>query len=625
MRNWQQRVLTHSRQQVARRAQLVHLAYAASPKLTVALAAAVLLSGSLSTAFILVTANLIGAVPGGGQQLTNALIVASATFLASQLIETVRGLIGPTVMRRLDASTQAMVMEAVLRPPGIAHLEDPEILDLMRQAQNVGSEFYTPGRAILGLAEIAVRWLRIAGQAIAIGALFSWPLATLLTAAAWFGRAVQVRQFLRMVKLSAGRTADLRRALYHRDLVLAPAAAKEVRLFGLTTWIADRFRSAMNAGLEQIRRERSRGQLTAQPSMLPSIAISLATLYLVASAAAQGRIGLGALAVLIQAAAGLAASGVSHHDHWLAFGSEAQPAMDGLMQNTQTDPPTSSKGRRAFETQRDDGPSPPSNAIKFEHVAFAYPRAGRNIYTDLNLTIPANRSLAIVGRNGAGKTTLIKLLTGLHQPTRGRISVDGADLSQIDPDAWRRQVAAIFQDFVRFELPVADNIGFGALEHAQDMTALRDAARQAGALELIEQLQRGWSTPLSNRFAGGTDLSGGQWQRVALARALFGVRAGARVLILDEPTASLDVRAEAEIFDRFLEITRGLTTILITHRLASVRHADRICLLEEGEIKEGGTHDQLMAEDGHYAHMFRLQAARFGDEHDLDPERGDDS
>ena len=623
MQNWQRRILTHGRQQVARRAQLAHLAYVASPKLTLALAAAVLLSGSLSTAFILATANLIGAVARGGQQLTNALIIASATFLATQLIETARGLIGPTVMRRLDVSTQAMVMEAVLRPPGIAHLEDPEILDLIRRAQSVGSEFYTPGRAILGLAEIAVRWLRIAGQAITIGALFSWPLASLLIAAAWVGRAVQIRQFLRMVGLSAGRTADLRRALYHRDLVLGPAAAKEVRLFGLTTWIADRFRSAMNASLEQIRRQRSRGQLTAQPSMLPSAAISLATLYLVASAAAQGRIGLGALAVLIQAAAGLSASGVSHHDHWLAFGSEAQPAMDSLIQNTQTEPPTPGRGRRALETRNEDGLSSPRSAIRFEHVAFAYPRAGRNIYTDLNLTIPANRSLAIVGRNGAGKTTLIKLLTGLQQPTGGRISIDGADLSQMDPDAWRRRVAAIFQDFVRFELPVAENIGFGAIERAQDMTVLRDAARQAGALDLIEQLPRGWATPLSNRFAGGTDLSGGQWQRIALARALFGVRAGAGVLILDEPTASLDVRAEAEIFDHFLEITTGLTTILITHRLGSVRHADRICLLEDGEIKEDGTHDQLMAEDGRYAHMFRLQAARFEGEHELDPERGD--
>jgi ABC-type multidrug transport system fused ATPase/permease subunit len=263
------------------------------------------------------------------------------------------------------------------------------------------------------------------------------------------------------------------------------------------------------------------------------------------------------------------------------------------------------------------------------------------VLTGLDLVIPAGRSLAVVGLNGAGKTTLVKLLCRLHEPQRGRITVDGIDLRDLDARAWQRQIAAIFQDFVRYHLPLRDNIGFGAPEAAGDEARLAEAARGAGALDLVAALPHGWDTILSREFVGGSDLSGGQWQRVALARALFaagpagraaatpsappprpavadrsleGPPPGARVLVLDEPTAQLDVRAEADLYDRFLELTAGLTTILISHRFSTVRRADRICVLEHARLAEQGTHEQLMAARGSYASMFTLQAARFSDE-----------
>jgi ATP-binding cassette, subfamily B, bacterial len=211
--------------------------------------------------------------------------------------------------------------------------------------------------------------------------------------------------------------------------------------------------------------------------------------------------------------------------------------------------------------------------------------------------------LAIVGQNGAGKTTLAKLLCRLYDPINGTVRVDGVDLRAIELATWRRRVAAVFQDFVRFELSLRENVD-PAREASDD--DIRAALRDAGADHLAEL-----DTPLAKGYSGGTDLSGGQWQRVALARALCGVRRGAGLVLLDEPTAHLDVRGEAEVFDRVLQATREVTTILISHRFSTVRHADRICVLEHGRVIELGSHEELMALGGRYRTMFELQAKRF--------------
>nr|WP_230416260.1 ATP-binding cassette domain-containing protein [Micromonospora tarapacensis] len=253
----------------------------------------------------------------------------------------------------------------------------------------------------------------------------------------------------------------------------------------------------------------------------------------------------------------------------------------------------------------------PAAEIRVRGVRFRYPGAAQDAVRDLDLTIAAGRSLAVVGENGAGKTSLVKLLCGLYRPTAGTISADGHDLADLGPAAWRSRVSVLFQDFTRYHLSAGDNIGMGAPESAADHGRLRAAAERAGALPLIEGLPQGWDTILSPEYSGGVDLSGGQWQRIAMARAFFAVEAGARVLILDEPTAALDVRAEAELYERFLELTAGLTTILVSHRFSTVRRADRIIVIEQGAVVEDGSHAELVALDGRYATMFRLQAARF--------------
>jgi ABC-type multidrug transport system fused ATPase/permease subunit len=240
-------------------------------------------------------------------------------------------------------------------------------------------------------------------------------------------------------------------------------------------------------------------------------------------------------------------------------------------------------------------------------VTFAYASAEpagavSPVLEHFDLTIPAGSSIAIVGQNGAGKTTLAKLLCRLYDPQSGAIEVDGVDVREIDIASWRARVTAVFQDFIRLELPLRDNV---APSGSPDET-VRAALDQAGASSLA-----GLDTILARGYTGGTDLSGGQWQRVALARALCAVGTGAGVVLLDEPTAQLDVRGEAEIFERLLAATRHATTILISHRFSTVRQADRICVLEKGRVVELGTHDELMAKAGRYQTMFDLQAQRF--------------
>jgi ABC-type multidrug transport system fused ATPase/permease subunit len=332
--------------------------------------------------------------------------------------------------------------------------------------------------------------------------------------------------------------------------------------------------------------------------------VNLLSYGLLVWAAVNQDIGLAALAVFIQALS-LANNYTAFDDQnaYLAFAAASVPNVMGL--STRID--SGARAERPVELPA----AAPAERIVLSGVRLRYPGAEHDALRGVDLSIEAGRSLAIVGENGAGKSSLVKILCGLYSPTAGTVLVDGRDLSEVDTSAWRDRVSVLFQEFTRYHLTVAENIGLGAPRHAQDRDRLCAAAERSGALPLIERLPNGWDTVLSPEYTGGVDLSGGQWQRIALARALFAVDAGARVLILDEPTAALDVRAEAEIYERFLELTSGLTTILISHRFSTVRCADRIVVLDRGAVVEDGGHDELLAEGGRYAQMFQLQAARF--------------
>lgn len=603
------------------RRQLIALHPAAGRAVMVTLVVLVVVSPVLSLVLTVAGGELVGAVPpavqdglgsAGGRRLVTLLVVLGVAFVTSYAAGGARGVLAWVAAKRIDRHLKGRILDATLGPPGVAHLEDPDVLDkvAITRAEETGM---TPGIAFGGGVTVAVNRLAVL-PSIGLLASFRWWLPLGVGAALVWMRRVMRAHILTSVNAHISESATLRRAGYFVDLALRPAAAKETRVFGLGPWLGERYRAHYLAAMAVVWRNRARGQRLLAAPLLSVLLVTVGGYVVIARAATGGELDLARLTILLTAMGGM--RGI------LSLGNE-----DVMLEQGVAILPTFIEVEALMAARREaiDGDLPaaglPARSVRFEGVGFRYPGSDHDVYAGLDLEITAGRSLAVVGVNGAGKTTLVKLLARLHDPTEGRITVDGTPLCALDPDAWQRRVAAIFQDFTHYELSAHDNVAFGALELAGDREALRTAAEQAGALDIIDALPGGWDTVLSRRFTGGADLSGGEWQRVALARALLAVQGGAGILVLDEPTANLDVRAEAELYDRFLELTRGVTTIVISHRFSTVRRADRIVVLDGGRVTEDGTHDELMALAGSYARMFELQAARF---RDAAPQAADD-
>jgi ATP-binding cassette, subfamily B, bacterial len=571
----------------------------------------ILAAAVLPIAIAVLTGLLVGSIPaavGGGidspagSTTLGLLAGVAALVVAQRIVNPVTEALAQTLGRDVERHLRERLMTAVSRPSGIGHLESPAVLAQLRIARGLGVDTNRPDLAVEALARVVPLWLQALGSA-AILLTFQWWLG-LLWLLLWPAVVyVMQREYVRVGQVGYGLSDVLGRAEYLRDLALTPPAAKEIRIWGMLDWLAQRFEATWRAAIEpvwQVRKPRPAVLFGTSGAVL---VINVASYGLLAYAATRGDLSLAALAVYTQALAGANIyAAFDDHNAYLSYAAVSVPKMLDLDRRLAAD-----ERPRPWHLPGDA----PQIGIRFAQVRFAYPGSGREALRGLDLEITAGRSLAIVGANGAGKTSLVKLLCGLYEPTAGRITVDGTDLAEVDPAGWRSRTAVLFQDFARYQLSAADNIGLGAPALAHDRTMVRQAARAAGADALIESLPAGWDTVLSREYTGGVDLSGGQWQRIALARAMFAVRAGARVLVLDEPTAALDVRAEAELYGRFLDLTDGLTTILISHRFSTVRRADRIVVLSDGAVAEDGTHDQLMAAGGRYAEMFTLQAARF--------------
>ncbi|MBM4205483.1 MAG: ABC transporter ATP-binding protein [Gammaproteobacteria bacterium] len=555
------------------------------------------LRGLLPAAFAVVMGVLVAAVQEGGS-LAGPLTAMAFVFVGLQTLSPLHQVVGKNLGSRTAAWLYDQLTRLCVTPPGIGHLEDPALTTDLGMARDfdlgitglplsVSMDFIAAG-----LVEF------VGGVAATIVVAFYSPLAAVVLAGTW----LSTHWLLRESAIWKDRNTDeVREAQRHADysyrIAVDPPAAKELRLFGLGHWIVERF-AARRRRLHDLRWEATR--LRQKPvvwSLLLIIGANLLVFALLAQSALNGEFSLGEVVTFASAAVStsmIAFGGLS----WALDGA-AMPvvAMHRLQQTMARGGALSAATGKLAEVPG------PAREIRFRNVSFQYPNAPHPVLEAFDLTIPAGSSLAIVGQNGAGKTTLAKLLCRLYDPSGGSIEVDGIDLRDLPPASWRQRLTAVFQDFVRFEWSLRDNVApAGDASDEQILAALN----QAGATHLAAL-----DTPLSKAYAGGTDLSGGQWQRVALARALCAVQRGATVVLLDEPTAQLDVRGEAEIFSRVLAATRHCTTILISHRFSTVRQADRICVLEEGRVIELGTHDELMALGGRYCTMFTLQAARF--------------
>jgi len=570
--------------------------FASLPRADGALAAAwwtaLLLRGALPAVFAVAMGVLVGAVEHGGP-LGRPLVLTGTIFVLLEILPPIHQALSANLGDRTAAWLYDRLTAACARPPGIAHLEDPALSGDLTVAREFDAGMTGPPLSISmdfiagGLVEA------VGGVACAIVlAGYAW-WAPVVLAGGWLA----THYFLRESAVWRDRnTAEVRSAQrdaeYAYRLAVDPPASKELRLFGLADWTLDRF-TARRTRLHDLQYAATR--LREQPviwSLLLVVAANLVVFVSLGSAAAAGALTLGETVAYVQAAIGVSMIAFGGFSWALDGASAPVPAVLRL------EPAMRDAGALASGAKAAGDLAP---GIRLRDVTFAYPH-GAAVLEHFDLTVPAGTSLAIVGQNGAGKTTIGKLLCRLYDPQSGAIEIDGTDLRDFDLESWRGQVAGVFQDFIRFELSLRDNV---APSGAPD-DVVRAALVAAGASDLAAL-----DTILARGYTGGTDLSGGQWQRVALARALAAVSLGAGLVLLDEPTAQLDVRGEAEIFDRLLAATRRCTTILISHRFSTVRHADRICVLERGRVVELGTHDELMALGGRYRTMFDLQAQRF--------------
>lgn len=579
------------------------LMWEASRPLALALALMVLVGSAIAPAYALVTGALIGAVATGGNLLP-ILVLVGALYGFQQVLSPARDAVTGALTLLVDTRMRSRMMQAMLTPHGVAHLEDPSLQDDLGLARGIAWGM-TPGGTVQGLSMLWLARLSALGSLVLV-ARFRWWLALLLLGASLVTLRSKKNSFLNMTVMYSRSADKLRRSGYFRDVALGRDAAKETRVFGLGPWASDRFDSAWLETMVAVWRERKRGGLVVLGGLSVKGVVTLMAFLFAARAGLNGELALGNFVVVMQALIGSASLSMvlGNPELMVEQGTAAiRPALE-VERALAVHPASRIQGGR-------DAVDLPRDAIRFDQVAFGYPGREELLFEGLDLEIPAGKSLAIVGDNGAGKTTIVKLLTRLYDPTGGQITVDGIPITELDPEMWHRRLAAIFQDFGRYALTAAENVGLARFGADIDIASLDRVSERVGIDNLVHGWEHGWDSVLNRQFDRGVEVSGGEWQRIALARALFAVEAGAQVLVLDEPTAQLDVRSEAELYDRFLELTRGLTTIVISHRFSTVRRADRIVVIENGLVCETGSHNELVDLGGRYAEMFNLQASRF--------------
>ena len=564
---------------------------------------------------IIVASIVIGRVAayGRGQSIRpdvalGLLILPALLFFQEVSKQTLR-FVGGSLKRRTDFALQHELLDAALLPRGISHLENAELASAFATARNLSPFGYSPGSAVDQLSFAIINRLQPLFAIVLIA--FLQPVLALFVLLVWLLMQLITARLLGKVIMSTVASFVTPEVAYLRDVVLTPAAAKEVRIFGLGRWLTDRVSSILGSQLDSMAlQDRDRGRLFAILGGVVATGLAFSA-FAIAHAAISDRVSLTTASLLFFAVIQVFIVPDILPDIPLLYGMMSVPqirqARSIAVSSEQLAPPASQPAPTSLRQE-----------IAFRDVHFLYPDASEPAIQGLDLRIRVGERLGLVGSNGAGKTTLVKLLARLYEPTAGQITADGVDLCEVDTDSWRTHLAVLFQDFIRYPLPVLQNISLGAEAGDETRLHMEQALNAAAATAVVTRLPSE-DAPLSATVQGGVDLSGGEWQRIALARTLFLVLRGARILILDEPTANLDAVAEQTFFDSVLRselVSRPpggepITTLLITHRFATVRHCDRIAVIEGGRVIEEGSHDELMVSQTRYAEMFNAQARTF--------------
>jgi len=510
----------------------------------------------------------------------------------SRLISLLDSLLGD----KFANHTSVRIMEHAAKLD-LDQFEDSTFYDKLERARQ-----QTVGRTVLlsqvlGQAQDTVTMGFLAAGLVAFN---PWLIVLLLVAVvpAFLGESYFNNKTYSLVR---SRTPERRELDYLRYLGASDETAKEVKIFGLSGFLTDRFRELSDKFY------RANSRIAAKRAIWGTLFASLgsagyygAYVYIIARTV-NGSLSIGDLTFL---AGSFRQLRTLMEGILLRFTSVSQGAiyLSDLFEYFEIQPRISTTAQpRPF-------PRPIRQGFTFENVGFKYLNSEKWANRHLSFTLRAGEKLALVGENGAGKTTLVKLLARLYDPSEGRILLDGYDLREYDLVELRKEIGVIFQDYLRFQMTIAQNIAIGKIDQQENRPLIEEAARQSLAHTVAEKLPSGYDQMLGRKFSQGTELSGGEWQKIALARAYI---RDAQVLILDEPTAALDARAEYEVFQRFAELTQGKSAILISHRFSTVRMADRILVLGNGELLEMGSHEELLARDGRYAELFQLQAAGY--------------
>jgi ATP-binding cassette subfamily B protein len=589
---------------------VVSRAFGVSPGATILLIAVSTIGGTVAAATAWLIRQVLNALAGKEPETVLPWVLSAAALgVASALLPQVRRIASQTVARRLAAALKDQLSRTVNSWGGIARFETPDWLDRLRLAQDATETGFSPLLgSLLGVGQSGITAITF----VLALAVISVPLACVILATSLPGTLIQLRLSRRRTGLVRRLSAVQRRQEFFRDLQTDARAAKEVRVFGL----GDFLRKRMLTEIDRNNRAQAHYDFVGFASqaviaLLASVISGLALLWTCARVAA-GELPIGDVEVLIMAVIGLQA-GVAAVIVSVAAGSQSLDLVHHYREVLLTPSDLSSPDQRRELTPLRDG-------LELRHVWFRYGPDQQWALQDISLTIPRGKVVALIGLNGAGKTTVAKLLCRLYDPDRGSVTWDGLDIRAVAPESLRDRIGVVFQDYMTYALTAAENVGVGDLSRAEDRGAVRSAASDAGIDELLAGLPSQYETMLSRSFrdadgrnsgVSGTALSGGEWQRVAIARGFM--RKDRDLLILDEAGAGLDPVAEAAVHEHLMDLRHGRTCVLIAHRLASVRSADIIYVLEGGRVAEAGSHRELMSRQGEYWRLFLLQAEGYVD------------